>query len=321
MSDLLQTAARSSSPDRLLQGDVSTTVYSTISSMEDIADAVRSAIDGEDSFDESVPDGIVAAKTGVLPVEEYVAGAEAPDPQADAPDEIELKPISAGEKGRLLSKMPAEALHAALSALYNNDWWQEELEVIIEDLALMDIRIDPGGLSRLSAMRSILRSPAERSAFHSYPGSFAFFCSSLSGRPIRLGEDDPTPTPVEMALAMHIVSIIRPDRYSESVLGYIAATCLAQHVWVLPSPLDLVQEYLYRIAEYADLPISEEDVKSVKAIAENLPPDDSEPDTLFETQARRYVEVDTRITTQIRLGDEAASKIWRKLGERITGVK
>lgn len=321
MSDLLQIASESPTPARLKEGDVSTTVYSTISSMEDIADAVRSALDGEDGINDLVPDGVVAARTGVLPIEEYVAGAEAPDPQVDDSDEIELTPVTGDEKRRLLSKMPAEALHAALSALYNNDWWQEELEVIIEDIALMGIRVDPGGLSKLSAMRAILRSPAERSAFHSFPGSFAFFCSSLSSRPIRLGEDDPTPTPVEIALAMHIVSIIRPDRYSESVLGYIAATCLAQHVWALPSPLDLAQEHLYRIAEYADLPISEEDVKTVKALAENLPPEDTEPDTLFETQARRYVEVDTRVQTQVRLGDEAASKIWRRLGERITGVK
>jgi hypothetical protein len=310
MSDLLQLAASPSTPERLTAGDVDTVVYSTLASMEDIADAVRSALDAEDEV------------SGTSPTEEYVAGAEAPSPRQEGADLIELKTISPGEKARLLSKMPGEALHAALSALYNNDWWQEETEVILEDLASMGLRIDPGGVSRLSAMRSILRSPADKSAFHNYPGSFGFFCSSLSGRPVRLGEDDITPTPVEMAIGMHIVSIIRPDKYSDTVLGYIAASCMSQHLWALPDPLSLAQDQIYQIAEYMEMPIAADDVESVKAIASALPPDDdAEPDTFYEAQARRYKEVDTRVTTQLEVGDEAASKIWRKLGERITGIK
>lgn len=263
-------------------------------SLDDQIDYLR-AQQGEDPF------------TGIVPITEELVDVELEFPEDDDEEVVAEDVWTEEERSRLLSRAPCELIVTLFEKKYGQFWYAYEHEVLMQCLHRADLIFDAGGLNKFMALHSIMRSPEGRSSFHRSPGAFMFLAVSLSGRPTNY--DDPTiPTPLEIAVAMHVVCDLRPDPYDEEVLAAVAACCFNHGIWVLPNILGQAQPYIYRLCRRMKIPVNEERVEKVKRLAAAEIADDTTipdvPTTQDEAQALRVIDLDNRINEAIRFADE-----------------
>ena len=296
---------------------------------------VRQVLDGED-----VESGTAYVEESVLaPADDVDEGDAEDDPEAEEGDDDEdedddapvvetpyvIPAYSADEKKRLLSKVPLEALYYIMTALTSGDlgpdmaWWDLEPEVVLEEIGKVR-DIDAAGAQRILAFRAFLHTESASTSFYTDPRAFAFLVSSFSGRLVRWNESDAEPTTVEIAIAMNIATKFRPGAYSDSVLGFIAASALRDGHWALPGILEVAQPKVYEACRNLDIPVDAERVARVMALPDpGIEYDASGPYASIDlTQARAYHGLDSFIDEAIDRAETLVTRVIRGLGSHLT---
>lgn len=239
----------------------------------DLVDALYEQWEGEDP------------NTGLSPVGLHVLDFE---PSSDDPnDEIdEIAFDDWSDEAYLLSKIPAEALFYVMREVTEQeDWWDNELEVLLEDLRDAGYTINPGGIARLQALKAMCSAPDGGSLFHRDWRSFCFLAKSLNGI-VTNWDTLASPTPLECAVAIYISLEIRPEPFDPDVYRSVAATCMTYGVWCLPDVLAPAQPFVYEIARYEKYPVTPSRVGEVQSMVAEFFSDDSKiPERIDETNA------------------------------------
>lgn len=222
-------------------------------SVDDALDLVRE-VEGEDEASEQVP------------LEEAVSGVTL-QPESAPAEPVMVETWSESARARLLSRLPCELLHTMFSHKFGLTWWtDQEVEVLLENLAADGVILDAQGLNKLRALQSLLRAPDNWCSFYTDPNAFMFVCLAFSGRSLN-ADDFIIPTPVEMAIALEIMAEVRPGELRDEVLYTIASCCLHHRLWVLPSPLVEAQPHLLRISASLGYEIDMTRVEHVRDLA------------------------------------------------------
>lgn len=216
----------------------------------------RDILDRENEALERDPD------TGLAPVEQYVASFVVEAGDLDESDAGDSTLVSVREENRL-GRMPCEALHELLISSLDETWWRHEPEVIFSALAGVGALLDAAGHNKVHALRVVLGAPLENNPFYRHPGSFLFLTANLMGRPVFWGEM-PQPTSVETALTISVVGSLRPQGFSDGVLGTIASCCLADSLWCLPDVLAPAQDRALEILRYEEMGIGIKDLEDLR---------------------------------------------------------
>lgn len=225
----------------------------------------------------SVRDALEAARavagesyaTGTAPITEEVFDTiQTAEPRNEgSATMIAYSVYSGAEKKRLLSKLPVEALHALLTRRYPTRWWEQEPEVILEDLANeFGFILDAGGINRVRALHAVCEAPVGQSPYYYDPESFRFLTLCLSGRSVR-ADTDLYPSPHEMSVALHSLQFVRPGAPESEVLGFIAATCYYQDLWAPPGILAPSQPFVVEMCKNLGIPVDQERIDKVLALA------------------------------------------------------
>jgi hypothetical protein len=207
--------------------------------------------------------------TGVAPVTEEVFDTiqTAESRNEGSATVVAYSVYSKSEEKRLLSKMPVEALHALLTRRYPTRWWEQEPEVILEDLANeFGFILDAGGINRVRALHAICAAPVGESPYYYDPESFRFLTLCLSGRAVR-ADTDLYPSPHEMSVALHSLQFVRPGALEAEVLGFIAAACYYQDLWAPPGILAPSQPFVVEMCKNLGIPVDQERIDKVLALA------------------------------------------------------
>lgn len=279
---------------------------------QDALEAQRRSI-GEDPF------------TGVAPVEEYVSGVEWAPPSEKFPDVVMLDPLPTERAGKRLGRIPCEALYWMLRKLVNERWWEEEPEVLVEELTRRGHYVDAAGFGKLLAVQALLRAPDNNSPFYRRWYTYLFMTANLLGRPIRWGELT-VPSPLECALSMHIATELRPLPFHDEVLGTIASCCIHHGLWCLPDILGQAQDAVYHHLTYQLIPLGEPEVGEVrsrvlaakgegKSSGDMLDPDEhgiDEREELLRAQAIRVLDTQERLESLHEHGQTAQDLILDK---------
>ena len=252
------------------------------------------------------------------------------DPDAD---EVYLDALSPGAIAGRLGKVPCEALYWMLVARHGIRWWDNEIEVILENLARPGIELDAGGFSKVMALKVLMEGPDLGHPFYSHWMSFSFLSCSLLGRPVRWDEMC-RPSSVECALSLLIAMELRPMTLHDQVLWVIAACCLDEGLWCLPLILGKAQAQALDLLAYQDIDIGPEMVEQVRDRVsdlikrqvsldddEKLPdPDEegiSDKEMLLRIQTLRCFETASRISELHHMGQESRDRVFEAVGDRI----
>ena len=259
---------------------------SPLLSLDDFLDEVRYA-EGEDPV------------LGIVPIFEYVIDEDLQDSEPDMTPDIGYDSWSTKERARLLSRLPVELLNDLFTFKYGRKWWEQEPEVLLEDLGFDGVILDGVGITKLRALHSILRAPQGFCPFYTEPHAFMFLCVAFSGRAMS-ADDLLIPTPIEIATALHIMAEIRPYPFDPEVEGMAAACLLHAGLWCLPNILYLFQDEVLRICQGANVPVDAARVERVQYLAASYLLDDSQVPDASEmdedsAQAVRAIALDKSI--------------------------
>lgn len=272
--------------------------------------------------------------TGIAPVEEVIledVELKLVDEDGDGDPEIVLRPAKNSDKR--IGRIPSEALYWYMVAKHGPRWFDQEIEVITENLLRWPLQLDVGGWSKVMALRALMLGPDRGSAFYADWKAFCFLSCSLMGRPVRWHELV-LPSPVEAGVALLIAQELRPMPLHEQVLGCIAALCVEAGLWVLPESLVAAQDHALNAMRYWGHGLTADDVTSVRSrvgdllnTGASLDDDDSLPDVDEEgiddrelwlrAQTLRAFEVASRIRELHEHGQGAKDKVFDSLGDVI----
>lgn len=241
----------------------------------------------------------------------------------DGLEEVILQPMDSSDRARRIGRIPSEALAWILHYQYGPRWAHDtEPEVIAEDMVMSGYSLDPAGWSRINALRVILTAPSEKSPFHRSWQAFAFLACSLSGRPVKW-EELAVPSPVEAAIAVHVVNQLRPLPFQPAVEGGVAALCLAQGLWCLPPILAWAQDTVIEALVYDGATATPSMLAQVERYIDRLRADPSLESTELDPmdgsieddeaqlrgQALRALHVRELIEAALLHGDVAADRV------------
>jgi hypothetical protein len=202
--------------------------------------------------------------TGVAPVQEIVFDMEVDLSEPKPPQTVFLSQMSPEDAARRIGRIPCEALYWILVSRVRPKWWLLEWEVILEELVKAGFFLDAGGHAKVMALWTILRAPIENNPYYRRWDAFLFLTCALMGRPLKWGEIS-VPTPVEIALSMHICLDIKPQGFSDQVLGTVASCCLYHGMWTLTGILSTSQEIMYQHLTYHRIPLGPGDVQEIRS--------------------------------------------------------
>lgn len=281
--------------------------FRTTTTASEFIDALREVQDEEDE------------EFGTAPVESVAVDGDLQLREEPGLDHVvELPAPSKDEKRRTLSKLPCEALLYVLTAVYGRRWHHIEPEVVLEDLARSGVRIDPGGANKILSMLAVMRCPTDQSGVHQKPAHFGFHACSLSGRPVRWDEGF-VPSAVECHIALHILAELRPGKYEEDVLRYIAACCLNDSLWALPGILSIAQPYIYEIADSLRIPIDSmmvseilQRVAVIEADETKAPDPEDGVEDFVDAEVIEVYQHQMLVNRALDYGQEQKAKVWGK---------
>ena len=305
MSLLQQIFENVQKPSITFRSGMSGLPFRLTTTASEFIDAFRQVEDDEDEEYGTAPVEVVAVdgdlKIREEPADDHIVEISAPDKDA---------------KKKTLSKMPCEALLYLFNAVYGPRWYFHEIEVIVEDLANADVRVDAGGFNKVNAMLTIMRCPADQSGIHNLPAHFGFLACCLSGRTVRWDEGA-VPSAVECHLALHILTELRPDSYSEDVLRYIAACCLYDSLWALPGLLSIAQPFLQEIADSMQIPLQPTMVIEILnrvAVLEDdptkLPDAEDGIEDFVDAEVIEVFQHSVLVNRSIEYGEKQKARIW-----------
>lgn len=249
--------------------------------------------------------------TGVAPVTEEVFDTiQTDEPRNEGTATlIAYSVYSKEDKQRLLSKLPVEALHALLTRRYPTRWWEQEPEVVLEDLANeFGFILDAGGINRVRALHAICSAPVGENPYYYDPETFRFLTLCLSGRAVR-ADTDLYPSPHEMAVALHSLQTVRPGMLEDEVLGFIAAVCYYQDLWAPSGILSVAQPYVVEMCKNLGIPVDQERIDGVLALAQRERESGGEeiPDTVRDeddVQALAVIDYEDGVAAALERGDQ-----------------
>ena len=197
------------------------------------------------------------------------------------------------------TELEMPTLHAILSAAYGEDYvdWDSDIlkYEILEDYKEVGILT----WSRIQAIRVMHKNIA---CWHQWE-VFEKCCAAHAGMIPDFGFVQQQ-EPEEVAMFLHTMNQIGDYDFDKDVLGYIAATCLSDGLYWLPSPLNIAQPMMNEIERYNKVT---RDRQSVTEVLRKQKEYNTKAKTEPEEQANKIIRIRTHLQAfEDKLIDEAA---------------
>lgn len=237
-------------------------------------------------------------------------------------DEPPSSPVHADtwkESGKVpVSATPCELLYRILEETVGDRWFEEEIEVLAQELHKLGLVLNPGGLNKLLALKILVSSPAERCPFYRDLKAYQWLCRALLGMPGQV-DDGVIPTPFQMGVANYVAFELRPGAFSYEVKSFIAAACLHAGHWFLPHALAGAQENVLAISKVSNLGITRERLNAVQVLIEREREDSDtiseEPTKYNEIQALLAIDLEEAISKAIAKADALVDAFTQRAGK------
>lgn len=297
------------------------TLEEVLSSESPGSDAIRvETLQGDRYFPIDIADALDAGRmaegedpySGVAPVTEEVFDA-AVRPPPDVTPVIAYMTWTSEERPLTLSRVPCEVLSFLWTQFYGRKWWDQEPEVLIEDLGRGGFIVDAGGMQKVRALHALHSSPQGISVSHQDPETFRFVTQSLCGIPTTHG-DGLHPTPETLNLGISLLQHFRPHPLTDEVLAYVAAVLFSEGHWALEGPVAVAQRHILRICSRLDIAVDQERVDTVLALAAREREDEDTiaeegPYTSDEVQALMVLELERAFERDVAYATDALDSL------------